>query len=335
MKFFRISFILTAFAMMITATGCTGSSQSSDAANDSIGQSLFNGELDDEDRLPLEDTEYINTYSGDMWKFAIGVSGDGSDPINIALFRGNGMQGYDMYEMRPIANSRFSLHQDGKDEPCGIEIFVYPGRDSIDVYQDGFATIFQTAESCNEAVSANDPSYTPYRYAIKAGENGGKWEQLESGEITYTFPDDKTLRSQWVIDGEKIYYVDPSGCRMKNNYAYDGFYVGNDGAWDRSVKCLNTQEQPRSGGIYTDGASVNWTFNMTTQPDGTIEGTARRKYGPPMNFTSNYHVTSYGNSVFGLFNVDDEYDCWQMSVLNEGHTIRLSGAGVTEEFQLR
>ena len=58
------------------------------------------GLSDDVERMPLADTDYINLATGDKWGFVLGVSGDGSEPINIAHFMGNGMQGRDMYELR-------------------------------------------------------------------------------------------------------------------------------------------------------------------------------------------------------------------------------------------
>lgn len=286
------------------------------------------------DRLPLGDTDYINLASGDKWGFVLGVSGDGSAPINIAHFTGNGMQGRDLYEMRSTGNSCYALYQNGSDTDCGITVYVYPGADSIRVTRDGRLAIFKTADSSERAVNNDDPDYTPERYAIKAGDHGGKWETLQSGEIVYEFPSGEYARSQWVKDGDKLYYVDVSGCRMLNNYAHDGFYAGSDGSWDPSVKCPNVNLLPQNGRKYYDQTRKNWTFQMRTDDDGTIEGTAHMAYSKDIGFEADYTVKSFGQSAYRLYNVKDEFDCWHAVVLDGGRTLRISGAGVTEVYHL-
>ena len=292
------------------------------------------GLSDDEERMPLADTDYINLATGDKWGFVLGVSGDGSEPINIAHFMGNGMQGRDMYELRSGAEKNcYVLYQAGSETDCGITIFVYPGADSIRVTRDGRMAIFKTAASFDHAVSSIDPDYTPERYAIKMGDHGGKFETLQSGEEAYTFPSGEYARSQWVKDGNKLYYVDVSGCKMKDNYAHDGFYAGSDGSWNKSVRCINGSNLlPQNGASYVDDGGKSWVFQLATDDDGTIHGTAHQAYPKDINFEADYTVKSFGSSAYSLFNVKNDFDCWHAVVLDGGRTLRVSGAGVTEVY---
>lgn len=291
--------------------------------------------LDDDDRQPLLDTEYINLSSGDKWGFVQATSDDGSEAKTVAYFMGNGMQGRDFYTMQPTDNSCFTLSQAGSDADCGITVYVYPGADSIRVTRDGRIAIFKTAASFDEAVSSVDPDYTPARYAINAGDHGGKWEVLQSGETVYEFPSGEYARSQWVKDGDKLYYVDVSGCKMLNNWAHDGFYAGSDGSWDRSVRVINDNVLPRNGAAYRDDFGKTWTFQMTSKTDGTIEGRAHMAYPESIGHEADYTVKSFGSSAYRLYNVKDEFDCWHLVVLDGGRTLRVSGAGVTEVFELQ
>lgn len=287
------------------------------------------------DQLPQADTEYINLASGDVWGFVLGASGDGPEPINIAHFRGNGMQGRDMYELRSTGNSCYALYQSGSTTDCGITIYVYPGADSIRVTRDGRQAIFKTADSFDQAVSSVDPDYTPARYAINVGDHSGKWVTLESGETVYELPSGEYARSQWVKDGDKLYYVDASGCKMLNNWAHDGFYAGADGSWDRTVRVINDNVLPLNGFAYCDNGGKTWTFHMTSLSDGTIEGRAHMAYPRSIGYEADYTVKSFGSSAYRLNNVKDDFDCCHVVVLNGGRTLRVSSGGATEVFELQ
>lgn len=342
---------LVALSSVVLMSSCNSSNRKADAnmnheegskqGDSSLLESLFGDKLgdDQEDVLPKADTDYISPTSGDKWGFVTGVSGDGSDPINLAHFLGNGMQGRNTYEMRAATDKRqkggtaYELYDAA--QPCGITVFIYSGADSIMVTRDGRKELFKTAESFDRAISSDDPDYTPERYAIKAGDHGGKWEVLQSGETAYVFPSGEYARSQWVKDGGKLYYVDVSGCRMINNWAHDGFYAGSDGSWDPTVKCPNVNLLPQNGRRYVDESNKSWTFNMRTESNGTIEGTAHMAYPKDIGYEADYSVKSFGQSAYSLYNVKDEFDCWHVVVLDGGQTLRVSGAGVTEVYQAK
>ena len=165
------------------------------------------------------------------------------------------------------------------------------------------------------------------------GDHGGKFETLQSGEEAYTFPSGEYARSQWVKDGSKLYYIDVSGCKMKDNYAHDGFYAGSDGSWDKSVRCINGSNLlPQNGATYVDDGGKSWVFQLTTDDDGTIHGKAHQAYHKDINFEADFTVKSFGSSAYSLFNVKNDFDCWHAVVLDGGRTLRVSGAGVTEVY---
>lgn len=212
------------------------------------------------------------------------------------------------------------------------ELYIYPGAEKVRISSKGVEVIFQSAESFSEAVSSTDPSYTPARYAITAGSDKGKWETLQSGETVYIYPSGTYAHSIWIKDGGKFYYVDASGCRMKNNYAHDGFYAGQDGAWDNSVKCIDVNKLP--GKLYTDRDSQRWIFDVKEHSNGTITGTAQHIYRGTINLTENYVVKSFGHSAYSLTKKDDEFVRCHVVVLDNGHTILVSSAGATDKFIL-
>lgn len=165
---------------------------------------------------------------------------------------------------------------------------------------------------------------------IVAGDGGGKWEDLQSGETVYEFPDGSYSRSQWVLDGGVLYYVDASGCRMENNYSHDGYYVGADGALDPEVRRIDLNLLPVSGETYRDDFGKTWKFRI--QEDGG--GTAHMAYPKEFSYEADYKVQPMGHSSYKLLNVKDEYDCWHAVVLEGGDILKLSAAGVTETYFL-
>lgn len=186
--------------------------------------------------------------------------------------------------------------------------------------------------SVDEYRDPNDPDYTPARYAIKAGTDGGNWNTLQSGETVYEYSiSGEYARSVWVNDGGKLYYVDASGCKMRNNYAHDGFYADNDGQWDKSKKPIidNTMLSERP---YSDG-SVTWVFNMDVAQNGTISGIATQKYS--FGTVNTYRVTSFGHSAYRLIYTKDESMQAHLVVLNGGRRIAISCTGTTEVYDLQ
>ena len=162
--------------------------------------------------------------------------------------------------------------------------------------------------------------------AIKVGELGGKWETLESGETVFAFSDGNVAKNAWVQDGNKLYYVDASGCLMKENYSHDGYYVGKNGTLDKSVKRLEKNVQPRDGKTYiSDETDKTFVFQLS----------ANKAHFTYYILKADYSVISLGRGVYILHNIKDEYDSYHVVVLDGGKTLRVSSAGETEVFSVK
>lgn len=281
-----------------------------------------------EETLPIG-KEYINRELNT--KIGFTKSESSSKPVYFIYFSTDDKKDHDIVKITPSGKGYYTLFKSDGMTP-EAEIYIYPGAEKVRLKSKGIDVIFQTAESFSEAVSSTDPSYTPARYAITAGSDKGKWETLQSGEIVYIYPSGTYAHSRWIKDGNKYYYVDVSGCRMKNNYAHDGFYAGIDGSWDKKVKCIDKNVLPPNGKEYLDISAQKWVFQMQTHPDGTINGTARHTYGEGVGVLEDCIVKSFGHSAYSIYNKKNEFVSYHMVVLDDGRTIRVSAAGETDVF---
>ena len=281
-----------------------------------------------EETLPIG-KEYINRELNT--KIGFTKSESSSKPVYFIYFSTDDKKDHDIVKITPSGKGYYTLFKSDGMTP-EAEIYIYPGAEKVRLKSKGIDVIFQTAESFSEAVSSTDPSYTPARYAITAGSDKGKWETPQSGEIVYIYPSGTYAHSRWIKDGDKYYYVDVSGCRMKNNYAHDGFYAGIDGSWDKKVKCIDKNVLPPNGKEYLDISAQKWVFQMQTHPDGTINGTARHTYGEGVGVVEDCIVKSFGHSAYSIYNKKNEFVSYHMVVLDDGRTIRVSAAGETDVF---
>ena len=183
--------------------------------------------------------------------------------------------------------------------------------------------IEQSAASVKQGV----PQEPELEY-INLGDYGCKWETYESGETMLVFPGGEYARSYWVKDGGKYYYVDVSGCQMKGNYSHDGYYVGRNGVMDKTVMRITKDVRPQEGIKYTDDSGICWTFYVSSKE-------AHLTYPEGYNYKADYEVVPLGHSAYALYNIEDEYDCWHAVVLENGKAVRLSTAGVTEEYRIK
>ena len=172
-----------------------------------------------------------------------------------------------------------------------------------------------------------DSDYNPATYAI----SGGMWEVLQSGETIYTLKDGSSVHNAWIEDGGKYKYVDFSGCLMKNNYTADGFWVGEDGCWDTSVKQRKDDAEPLSGESYgTDPVLVIDIMNFS---DNATYAKATRTYS--FGYSEEYNVMPLGNSTYLLEGKNDFNSGLLLSVSEDRKTLTLSGLGITEEYKVK
>lgn len=190
----------------------------------------------------------------------------------------------------------------------------------------------ERARKASEQETAND--YSPAKAAIRLGSDGGQWEQMQSGEVAYVYPESGQYgRSIWVEDEDgTIYYVDTSGCRMRKNQAPDGYFTDDTGAWDASRQPVTERLDPQLlSKHFTDtpeGLSLEgWVFQNITA-DGS--GTAGQTFGGGIAATYNCQQT--GINTFTLVQVDDTEQRCHVVLLDNGRRIRLSWAGDTRDF---
>jgi hypothetical protein len=185
-------------------------------------------------------------------------------------------------------------------------------------------TIGATTSTDTTSDTGINPDYNPATYAI----SGGTWDVEQSGERTYTLANGNPVSNCWVDEKGKYYYVDFSGCLMKNNYTADGFYVKDDGSWDKSVKQRQDDVEPISGQSYgTDPVIV---IDIINYSDGANYAKAVRTYS--FGYSESFNVMPLGNSTYLLEGKDDFNSGFLMSVSEDQKTLKVSGLGTTEEY---
>ncbi len=167
---------------------------------------------------------------------------------------------------------------------------------------------------------------TPEFYAT----SGGKFKTLGSGEKIYTFSNGEQARSCWVEDDGKYYYIDYSGCLMKDNYTEEGFCTGSDGSWDNTVPFRSDNAEPLMDATY--GTDPKLTIELINENGfGHKEATLTYSFG----YSETFMVIPAANSVYLLTNEEGDGTSKLMSVSEDRKTIRISGYGETAVFELK
>ena len=179
----------------------------------------------------------------------------------------------------------------------------------------------------SEGGDVPENAYTPETYAI----SGGKWDILQSGEIVYTMANGTSVQNAWIEDKGKYLYVDFTGCLMKNNYTADGFWVGDDGAWDRSKPQRMDDVEPVSGASYGTDPVVE--IDILNFSDGANYAKAKRIYS--FGHEEEYTVMPLGHSTY-LFEGKNDFNSGLLAVVSEDKKIlTVSGLGETVEYAMK
>lgn len=178
-------------------------------------------------------------------------------------------------------------------------------------------------------VCREEEYYMPDRYAIR---NGG-FKTLESGEEIYVrYADGLQRRSVWV-HGDKCYFVDESGCKAHDIYAFDGFYAGADGSWDMDVPRLTDETRAVNGKRYREEKNPGDAF---LQFDMADDGTGYvQRVRPAMGIWERYRITPFGRGTYALQSVTDSLIRAHLALLPDGRTALLSQAGETCRFAIQ
>lgn len=173
-------------------------------------------------------------------------------------------------------------------------------------------------EICRE-----EGNYMPNTYAI----SNGRFETLGSGgEIYVRYADGLQRRSVWVRE-DKCYFVDESGSKACDIYAFDGFYAGADGSWDRDVPRLIDDTRAVNGKRYREEKNPQGAY---LQFDMADDGTGYvHRVRPAPGIRERYRITPFGRGTYALQSMADSLIRAHLALLPDGRTALLSQAGVT------
>lgn len=175
-------------------------------------------------------------------------------------------------------------------------------------------------EICQE-----EGEYIPSTHAIRTG----SFETLESGEDIYIrHADGLQRRSVWVAE-EKCYFVDESGCKAHDIYAFDGYYAGPDGSWDSSVARLTADTRPTPGRKYREEGNPTGVYLLFDSSEG---GLFVRRIYPTLDYSETYRLNPFGRGTYALEKNDDPETRAHLALLPDGHTAIFSQAGQTQKF---
>jgi predicted nucleic acid-binding Zn ribbon protein len=169
---------------------------------------------------------------------------------------------------------------------------------------------------------------------------GGTREKLPSGEIICTLNDGSEARNIWVKnDDGKLYYFGYDGCMVRNNYAPDGFFAGDDGALDDSVSRINgSQGKPLLDKNFVSKTSSDPVVLFEKSPDSTYKYLFIRRYSfgydetfgvmedPDSSHSYLLDLEKNGNQSF------DECKGALLTILDDGETLIVSDCGITETY---
>ena len=174
-------------------------------------------------------------------------------------------------------------------------------------------------------VSATE-GHTPRHYAL----TNGSMETLQSGEVVYRRHEDGMLRrSVWVLEKDKLWFIDESGCLARNIYAFDGYYAGPDGSWDESIPRLTEDVWPATGCKYCEEGNPKGIYVKFEEKDGQYSVT--RTY-PTLDFSETYLLDPFGRGAYALAKDKAPETRAHLVVLPDGKTVLMSQAGETQRF---
>ena len=122
------------------------------------------------------------------------------------------------------------------------------------------------------------------------------WTQFQSGEWMYFNADGSYLADQWVGN----YYLDSSGCMLRNSWTADGYWVGNDGAWQPQWGQRYDYAEPWPGKPYY--GTYTYVFYKDVYGDG-VEHWSVVESNAFQSFTTTYEMYPVGRSYYMLMDI--------------------------------
>ncbi len=122
------------------------------------------------------------------------------------------------------------------------------------------------------------------------------WEQLQSGEWMYYNADGSYKTDEWIGN----YYVDSSGCMLRNGWTADGWWVGGDGKWQAQWGQRHDDAKPWPERPYY--GTYTYTFYRDVYGDGVEHWSAVESISFS-NYTTTYEMYQVGPSYYMMMDI--------------------------------
>ena len=122
------------------------------------------------------------------------------------------------------------------------------------------------------------------------------WVQFQSGEWVYYNDDGSFKTDEWIGN----YYVDSSGCMLRNGWTPDGWWVGDDGAWEPQWEQRHDNVQPWPNRPYY--GTYTYTFYCDVYGDG-VEHWSVVQSSSFSDVTRTYEMYPVGRSYYMIMDI--------------------------------
>ena len=171
----------------------------------------------------------------------------------------------------------------------------------------------------------------------------GSREKLPSGEVVATLADGTEARNIWAEDEEgKLSYFGYDGCLVKNNYAPDGFFAGEDGTLDESVsRMTGSQGEFLLDTEFVTDTAIDPVILVQKDPDNVYECLFIKRFSFGFDEVFGVIADPDSNHAYVLKPYPDQKADFKstkgplLTILDDGKTMIVSDAGVTETYHTR
>ena len=137
--------------------------------------------------------------------------------------------------------------------------------------------------------------------------------------------------NEWVEEDGKYFFLDHSGCLMKDCYSSDGYWVAGDGSWMESVPQRTDDPEPLADTEYADETGTVWTFDFIRYADGKHYCIATKSYS--FGYEETFDMTPIGHGGYLLEDEENTGMYCQLSVSSDQKSIIVSGSGSSDDYQ--
>ena len=153
------------------------------------------------------------------------------------------------------------------------------------------------------------------------------WEALPSGEWMYYNSDGSYKTDEWVGN----YYLDSSGCMLRNSWTADGYWVGNDGAWEPRWGQRHDDAKPWPGRPYY--GTYTYMFYQDVYGDGVEHWSAVESISFSSN-TTTYEMYQVGPSYYMMMDIASGSVCGSVSFSPDRSVAYVSIGGMPQRCEV-